>query len=683
VERFRRGIWTALLLAGWLGFGAGALAAQISPGPLSRAHAGLEGSLKCTQCHGTRKEALPGQCVACHKEIGWLQSAGRGLHALEGRTACASCHPEHAGADFALVAWTADSLTRFNHARAGWKLEGAHQQVACAKCHRADWRVAPAARLLPGTRNGPGYVGLERECSVCHTDVHRGGLGQNCTSCHGMDKWKPAPRFDHGSTSYPLTGAHTDVACAKCHQDARWATARDSTGAPVPVYKPVPHAQCSACHSDPHGGKFGASCSECHQTRSFTVIDSKGFNHSRTRYPLVGKHASVACAACHEPGGVKKKDPPFATCSTCHSDAHNGLATLGGKPVDCAACHTPQGYVPATYTVAQHRNAKYPLEGKHQTVTCGSCHVRQRGPAARAALGVSMVVMRPPAGRCTDCHQQDHGTQLGERPDKGQCSACHTVNGWSPSTFGVAEHDKLRFTLTGEHLKAACRDCHDADRRGLPLLPASLSAPAAMGRARIVFRIPEQDCGECHVDSHRGRLAAQQAGGSDGACTACHNTDRFRPSTVDVAAHLKYGFRLDGAHGAVPCTACHTTIGATRPTVTLVGLRHDAGAAWLFPTKGRACAACHTSPHGDQFAARADKGACESCHGTDAFAPANRFDHGRDTGFQLTGGHAGVACAKCHPTEAGSAQSTRVRYRPVSAKCESCHGNSMPKPGGA
>ncbi|MEO8031608.1 MAG: hypothetical protein ABJC74_15275 [Gemmatimonadota bacterium] len=657
--------------------------AQISPGPLAKPHASLEGALNCTRCHGTRNEALPGQCVACHKEIGWLVAQRRGLHALEGRTACASCHPEHAGNDFALVAWNADSLARFDHRRAGWVLEGAHRTLACEKCHQTVLRVSPAARLLPSTRSGPGYLGLERSCASCHIDVHKGGLGQTCTDCHGMDRWKPAPRFNHASTSYPLTGAHGQVACAKCHQDPRWATARDSSGAPAPVYKPVPHAQCSACHSDPHSGKFGGGCAECHQTRSFSVIDGSSFNHSRTRYPLAGKHTAVACAACHELNGVKRKDPPFTSCGSCHTDAHNGLATISGKPVDCAACHTPQGYLPSTFTVAQHHDSKYPLEGKHQAVGCGSCHIRVKGPAGRAALGASLVQMRPSARVCTDCHAPDHGQQLAGRPDGGQCSGCHTVNGWRPTSFGVTDHARFSFTLTGRHATTGCRDCHGLDRKGLPALPATVSSTRTLGRAGLLFKIPERDCTDCHVDSHRGRLAAQQAGGIDGRCTACHDSERFRPSTIDVAAHSRYGFRLDGAHGAVPCTACHAAMAAPRPAVSLIALRQDGGAAWLFPTKGKSCVSCHRSPHGDQFASRADKGACEACHGTDGFTPANRFDHGRDTGFPLTGGHAAVPCAKCHQPAAGTPDPSRIRYRAVSAKCENCHGGAMPKPGGA
>jgi hypothetical protein len=656
----------------------GRLAAQISPGPLARPHSALEGSLKCTQCHGTRKEMLPGQCLACHKEIAWLKQQQRGLHAGPATAACASCHPDHAGSDFALVSWTQDSLGAFNHSRALWPLEGAHATVDCAKCHRQEFRVGQAAKLLPGPRTGPGWLGLERQCSTCHRDVHSGALGQDCTTCHGMEKWKPAPKFDHAKTDYPLTGAHLDVACAKCHQDPRFATKRDSAGAVVPVFKPLPHTQCSACHNDPHANRFGPTCSECHQTRSFTVIEGQSFNHSRTRYPLQGKHAAVACKACHEPGGVKVKDPVFTSCGSCHKDAHAGLATLAGKPADCAACHTVQGFTTASFTVAQHAKSKYPLEGKHQAVDCGSCHVRQTGAAARS-LGTSGVVMRPAASRCTSGHQQDHGTQLVGRPDGGECSSCHTVAGWTPSSYGVSQHAQLRLALTGRHAAIACGACHSASRKGLP----TLTTTSYLGKAQVALALGNVGCADCHVDAHRGRLATQTTGGPLAACTSCHDAGHFRPSTIDVTLHAKLGFQLDGAHGAVPCIACHATLGDARPTVTLVGLRHDNGAGWTFPTKGKSCASCHAGPHGDQFAGRQDKGACEGCHGTDGFAPASRFDHGRDAAFPLTGGHARVACGRCHVSEPAGAGKTRVRYHGVSTKCESCHSGKVPTSGGS
>jgi hypothetical protein len=94
-----------------------------------------------------------------------------------------------------------------------------------------------------------------------------------------------------------------------------------------------------------------------------------------------------------------------------------------------------------------------------------------------------------------------------------------------------------------------------------------------------------------------------------------------------------------------------------------------------FSQAGRSCASCHETPHGTQFASRKGGDDCGSCHGVDGFAPAPRFNH-ESSAFSLKGAHATVACDRCHervPVEGGAAGATRVRYRPVSSACESCH----------
>ncbi len=45
------------------------VAAQISPGDLSRAHQNLEGIANCQQCHETGRELSGAKCLACHTEI--------------------------------------------------------------------------------------------------------------------------------------------------------------------------------------------------------------------------------------------------------------------------------------------------------------------------------------------------------------------------------------------------------------------------------------------------------------------------------------------------------------------------------------------------------------------------------------------------------------------------------------
>jgi len=653
------------------------LGAQISPGPLANAHAALEGPVQCTKCHGNRRDAMEAQCVACHKDIAWLTERRRGYHgskAVNG-TPCASCHPDHAGKDFKMVKWPEGSPEKFDHKRAGWALQQKHAEAECRDCHVAKFDVSPAAKLSV-RKTGQGYTGLETTCTGCHEDVHRAALGQDCTKCHDAGSWTVTPGFDHDTAAYPLTYKHAEVACDKCHLDPRLAPRRDGKGHLVPVYKPVSFATCQDCHTDPHKGALGPKCADCHGTAGFKLIDKNRFDHDRTKYPLTGKHVTVSCAACHKDFSTATlKKPAFATCTSCHRDAHSGTATSAGKPADCSACHTVSGFTPSTYTVASHAKSKYALEGKHVSVKCEACHTTSTSATAAAQFGSSKVVMRPGFARCSDCHVDDHGGQLKATANKGECAACHHVTGWTPSTFDSAAHAKTKLALDGRHQEIACAVCHGASRSNLP----SLSTTAVLGKANFWFKVPEIDCASCHVDPHRGRFAARGAKAKDGGCRTCHDTRVFHPSTATVAAHAQFGFTLEGGHRATACSACHKEL--TRPPVAKQSSLVRAGGSFgelRFETKHE-CVDCHKTPHGDQFDAWTIRGGCAACHSVDTFAPAQKFNHDRDASFSLKGAHETVPCIQCHTRDPESTDPKSLIYRPLSGRCESCHGKESTK----
>jgi hypothetical protein len=657
--------------------------AQISPGPLAKAHASLEGAANCAQCHGLRREPMTQVCLSCHKDIQWMLDQRRGLHAREvtaGKKECASCHPDHAGADFSLVAWTEGSSARFDHRRTGWPLDAKHSEAKCEKCHTAALRTSPAAALSK-RKAGAGWLGLETTCASCHRDddVHRGSLGATCESCHDAKGWKTAAKFDHARTSYPLTGKHDDVACDKCHLAARLGVKAGADGKRMPQFKPVPFKECSSCHDDPHKGRLSAKCSDCHVTRGFGIVDRKDFDHARTRYALDGKHRTVNCEACH---GVRmaRPNPAFATCASCHADAHRGEATLSGKAVDCAACHRVEGFAPSTFTAADHQRSGYPLSGKHLAVKCDKCHavatpgvvakpVAGKRAAGERATQARIVPIRVAHAQCGSCHSDAHGGQRNARADKGTCEGCHTDAGWTPSTFTAAQHAGLKVPLDGRHATAACAACHGTVRPGLPVVARAES----FGSARVVLAVAETECASCHVDAHAGRYAKGGAKPMIAGCPACHDTHAFRPSTLDVATHARFSFSLDGAHRAAPCVACHVEMKGRPATSTLVGAVQAMPALPFTASRATTCQSCHDTPHGDQFAQRADGGRCESCHGVEAFAPATRFNHDRDGGFALAGAHAKVACASCHKPATKAGTKPSVMYRGVSRTCESCH----------
>ena len=162
---------------------AGASHAQISPGPLSRAHSSLNGPTNCVACHklGALKTY---KCLECHTEIASRISAGRGFHARvvqkDNRSqGCGTCHSEHNGENFALMSWE-PSLERFDHSKTGWPLEGKHAGVNCQTCHTAA-HIAPAERSSIRMKDiNRSFLGVSPSCMACHKDPHQGHFGTKC-----------------------------------------------------------------------------------------------------------------------------------------------------------------------------------------------------------------------------------------------------------------------------------------------------------------------------------------------------------------------------------------------------------------------------------------------------------------------------------------------------------------------
>lgn len=572
----RSGIVMLMILASTLG----QARAQLSPGPLSAAHQELEGMKNCRTCHGSKDEGLDQKCLECHAALAWTISAGRGLHAREGQARCATCHPEHAGSDFDLIDW-GGPRQEFDHARTGHELGGAHASLDCGKCHRAEHQQRNVLLRRPAGSGEDTWLGLDGgSCQSCHRSPHSARLGSGCASCHGEQRWNDVSQFDHGRTSWALTGRHVDLECRACHAAGKYG--QPATSSATMHYAPIAHAECSPCHADPHAARFGADCSGCHTTTSFRQVAKGRFEHARTRFPLRGAHAKVSCDRCHDPGhGGWGARPGFARCDACHTDAHAGTATLGGERVDCDSCHGTESFRDSTFDLTRHARSAFPLTGRHETVECRACHRRDE---SSPSLGTASVRLRLDHGSCSDCHADAHARQFALRDHEGRCEACHTVEGWKPSTFGVEAHAAAGFALVGAHLAADCRSCH-APARPWESATAVTTDP---GKAGLVLARTESACPDCHFDTHRGRYRER-------SCAECHDQRSFVPSAVGVAEHDRYGFALSGAHRATPCVFCHKQLDSRshlpEGTHALIGeLAPPDVVLWELSS---ACQACH------------------------------------------------------------------------------------------
>lgn len=316
---------------------------------------GRHRTAKCDSCHrpGVLFRKAPAACVACHRKDD--------KHKGNLGTACESCHNE--------TNWA--KVTRFDHARTAFPLEGAHKTVRCEACHA-----------------GQVYKGVPTTCIGCHKpdDVHKGSLGKDCAACHTVKTWKQA-KFDHDrQTKFPLRGAHSKATCDACHgagKRTKVATA------------------CVACHQkdDTHKGSLGPRCEQCHSVASWRA--GVKFDHAKTRFPLRGLHKEVACAGCHKTTAYK--GTPTA-CASCHADTVH-KTRLGPA---CEHCHNTKGwpYFTFDHDVATH----FALTGAHATIACEACH--------QAKQPATLVLPTP----CVACHATEdvHRGSFGRR-----CEKCH------------------------------------------------------------------------------------------------------------------------------------------------------------------------------------------------------------------------------------------------------------------
>jgi len=619
-------------------------AAQISPGPLARAHQSINGVTGCVSCHEVSAGKPIFKCLGCHTEIASRVATGTGLHATYdikpgSSEKCATCHSEHNGEDFILTKW---DLKTFDHGKTGYKLEGAHSNISCNRCHSTEHIPESERATIKLKDLNKTFLGVSPACTNCHKDRHEGRLGADCLRCHDFVRWKPIDvvRFDHSLTAYPLTGLHSKIACQKCHLSGR-----DGQ----PRYTGLAFRNCSDCHADPHRGGFPQTCQSCHTTAVWSTISraalNRAFDHSKTKYPLLGKHAEVECVKCHTNGDFTKP-LAFQKCSDCHHpDPHGGQFNKRAGGAECSGCHTVDGFKPSTFRLKEHAATRYPLQGKHAGLRCAQCHV----PSGKT------TIYKIKFQYCTDCHGDEHAGQFAKAPHLNHCEECHGLQGFRPSTFTLSRHNKLSFDLSGSHLAIPCIDCHKTSANFKP-------KPTAQ------YHWSGVSCTSCHADPHQGRFNAlvRAAGPNRKAlgCDSCHSTETW--DDVSRFDHSKTTFPLLGAHKTTRCRNCHEPL---KRSVSL--------SAAEFKTKSARCEACHADPHGSQFA-RVGGTTCADCHASTRWKPSS-FNHDKQTLFALQGVHRNVPCESCHRLSRMVGRKVMRFYKPTPRQCVGCHGPDTAK----
>jgi hypothetical protein len=488
--------------------------AQISPGDLSEPHSALEGMSNCTQCHTLGAKVSNEKCLACHTEIKERTDANKGYHSSSGvkDKSCVVCHNDHHGRTFEIIRFEKE---KFDHLLAGYELIGAHAKKTCNDCHKPENINDPKIKK----KKYNSYLGLNTSCLSCHKDYHQNTLSTSCSNCHTFDAFKPASKFDHAKTKYPLEGMHLSVECIKCHK------VENKDGVQFQKFAGIPFASCTSCHKDVHNNQFGQDCRQCHSVESFHQIQGmKDFDHNLTGFKLENKHQAVSCKSCHK---TALTDPvKHGKCSDCHVDYHNNQFTKNGIKPDCSACHDTRGFVNFSYTIEQHNESIFPLQGAHEATPCFACHKKTEKWNFRE-IGI----------RCNDCHIDIHDPYLSQKYyPEADCKNCHSAGSWSEIRF---DHNKTNFTLEGKHLNQSCRTCHFSS--------------AGDGTVIQQFAGLSVNCTGCHKDIHVKQF--EMEGITD--CARCHGFENWKAGKFD---HNSARFVLDGKHINVACNKCHKTI---------------------------------------------------------------------------------------------------------------------------
>ncbi len=486
---------------------------QISPGDLSEAHRQLEGIKNCTQCHVLGERVTNQKCLDCHQELNKRIEADKGFHAsveVKGKN-CVACHNEHHGRKYDLTKLNEDE---FNHDLTGYLLEGEHQNLDCAECHKTEHIQNKEIKALNRT-----FLGLSNDCVSCHNDFHQGTLSNNCLSCHDYNTFRPAPKFNHDETNFPLLGKHNSVECLECHQMDHL------NGNEFQHFANVEHSNCTSCHKDEHQGRLGQNCTECHDHNSFHEIRKiETFNHDLTAYPLEGMHQKVECMECHKNSYTEpiKHDK----CSTCHNDEHNGQFTSKDPNSDCAECHNLKGFDYTLFSIEKHNQTNFKLEGAHLATPCFSCHQEQ---------GEWLFTNKETT--CVACHENEHENKMSVKfTDQNGCANCHNVDTWHGVEF---DHQQTNFKLEGAHANVNCKACHYRENTNQVVEQR--------------FHTTSQNCLACHEDEHQGQFEKY---GND-SCLKCHGFNNWEASKF---SHQQTGFKLDGAHESLECYKCHAEV---------------------------------------------------------------------------------------------------------------------------
>jgi hypothetical protein len=385
----------------------------------------------------------PRQCTDCHVNNNYTLNS----------TACVTCHlkdfqgttnPNHVTANFPQTCETCHSTSTwlnatFNHNSTGFPLTGLHTVPPrlCTDCHVNN-----------------NYTLNSTACVTCHLKDYQGtttpnhvtaNFPQTCDQCHSTSTWLNAT-FNHNSTGFPLTGAHTSPPrqCTDCHVNNNYN---------------LTSTTCVSCHQTDYNNAttpvnhiaagFPTTCETCHDTVLWTDAT---FNHTTTGFQLTGAHTVPPrlCADCHVNNNYALNS---TLCYSCHQKDYSGTTNpahaSAGFPTTCELCHDTTVWTDSTFN---HNTTTFPLTGSHTVPprVCTDCHVNGN----YTTLPIT----------CVGCHQTDYNNTTNPGHAAQQqffpttCQNCHNTTAWTGATFNHTQY--TQFPTSHGNANNVCSTCH-------------------------------------------------------------------------------------------------------------------------------------------------------------------------------------------------------------------------------
>ncbi len=225
---------------------------------------------------------------------------------------------------------------------------------------------------------------------------------------------------------------------------------------------------------------------------------------------------------------------------------------------------------------------------------------------------------------CLECHKGINENIVKKTGSHGrikdikerECRTCHAEHKGRDRNLSAFDHESFDhahtdFVLKGWHLQVECAQCHKPNSK---------------------FSDAKKDCIACHRkdDRHKTRLGA--------LCKNCHVEAAWKTARFD---HDKTSFKLKERHKDVVCADCHPNE--------------------RYANTPANCYFCHemddthVGNHGKK---------CDACHVESGWFKV-KFNHDKDTKFELKDVHGKLACKDCH--------GGNVYEKPLKADCYSCH----------